>query len=201
MSATFNKLAFEALFLGALERLAASEKVSKETLRDLSRDLLEATHATGDVGYLNRLLPILSPMNKKTAIVFFKHFAGFSFDETSRVFTKKSKKRYDAAHAATVEFLADPHNNIWTWAERHIEVQVKPFTFDSLADGVKHIMDKAQKAGLSQSDVVRAAIKNGLTVDTLLAVIGEVGGYEIKVDGETPQAAQTVADKVGEALM
>ena len=97
---SFDKIAFEVAFASALVRLAASEKVTKEDLKTLSRSVLEAWHATGNVSYANKLLAVLSPVNKKTCVVFFRHFSGFSFDEVQGMFTGKSKKRYSNKKAS-----------------------------------------------------------------------------------------------------
>lgn len=178
----FDKLTFEASFADALVRLAASEKVTKEDLKNLSRSVLEAWHATGQVVYANKLLMVLSPMNKKVAVVFFKRLSGYSYDETQGMFTKKSKKRYEDAHAECVEFLADPHNNIWTWAERHIEVTPKAFELDAITKYFNGAFKKAQGAGLSQSDVLRAVFKAGVEPGALVAAFNEMAFKDAEGD-------------------
>ena len=174
----FNQANFETSFVKSLERLANSERITKEELKVLSRSILEAVHATGDISYVNRLLLVLTPVNKKVTVFFFKHFAGFSFDDTLAAFTKKSKKRYDAAVALSDAFLADVNQNIWTWAERHIEVEQKPFTIETLEHTIKGMFTKAGNAGLSQTDVLRAMFKGGLEVDTMLTMLDELGYVE-----------------------
>ena len=72
----FDKNQFDAAYKANVEKLAASEKITKELLRSMSRDVLEAHHATGDVAYINGIIAVLSPMNKKVCILFFKEFSG-----------------------------------------------------------------------------------------------------------------------------
>ena len=188
----FDKAVFEAAFGIALIALASSEKVTKENLKKLSRTVLEAVHVTGDIGYVNRLIEVLTPVNKKTAIVYFKHFAGFSFDDALGIFTKKSKKRYDEANTLSNEFLEDPLNNIWTWAARNIVVEQRAFTLDVVTNNVKMYLQKAKDSGLSDKDVMRAIIKGGITADCILGIMDELGYDAVE---ETP------AEKVGPALM
>lgn len=192
MLKSFNKAAFEVAFGVSLIALAGSEKVTKAELQTLSRSVLEATHATEDHGYMNRLIQVLTPVNKKVAIAFLKHFSGFSFDDALGAFGKKSKKRYEAAHKLAMEFLEDPMNNIWSWAERNIEITQKEFSLADVTSATKRFIDKAKKANISQVDVLRAVIAGGLSIDDLIAVMGDMA------DVKVTEAPQENADKVVE---
>lgn len=189
----FDKSTFEKSFATAIEKLAVSESVTKRELRDLSRSVLEAWHATGNVVYANKLLGVLSPMNKKTAIVFFKHFSGFHFDDVMGAFDHKSKKRYDIAHADCVKFLTDPNNNIWSWAERHIEVSHKPFDVTSVEKYMTKAIKEAAGVGLSHTDLLKAVFKAGIDPACIIQVMDEMG-YEFDTEAEPNQP-------VGEALL
>lgn len=178
----FDRAVFEIAFVAAIAALTQSEAVTKKELKELSRSVLTAVHETGDIGYVNRLVNVLTPVNKKVARLFFKHFTGFSFDEVSLLFTKKSKKRYDGAFKHYVEFMADPNNNIWTWAEREINVEQKPYTEDILAKYLKGVM---ANRGMTQMQVLRATIAAGVTVESIIALMDEVG-YDVKVGEEQP---------------
>lgn len=171
----FNRELFVAAFTSSIESLAQSEHVTKRELMHLSRSVLEATHETGDIQFVNKLVAILTPVNKKVAIVFFRHFTGFSFDDKLMMFTKKSKKRYNESFAEYVLFMENPHNNIWTWAERNIEIEKKDFELNKVTEYVIQSMKKAQAQGLTQVDVMKAIIKAGITADTIIAIMGEVG--------------------------
>jgi len=173
----FDKNTFERAFNASLEKIANSEKVTKIELRDISRSVLQAWHATGNVIYVNRLLKVLTPINKKTAIVFFKHFGGFSFDDVMGEFTHKSKKRYDKAHAESVKFLENPNNNIWSWAERHIEVSHKPFDIASVEKYMTKAIKNAAGVGLSQVDLLKAVFKAGIDPQCIIEVMDSMG-YE-----------------------
>lgn len=175
MSALFNKQAFERNFTEALERITKSENITKHELKIVSRTMLEAWHITGNVHYVNRLLKVVTPVNKKALIVFAKHFGGFSYDEVLGEFTHKSKKRYESAHKLALEFLENPHNNLWTWAERHIEVAQKPFSIENVEKFIKQALTKGAGVGLSQIDILKAVFKAGIEPEAIVQVMDELG--------------------------
>lgn len=176
----FNKQLFDLAFQQALELLDGAERITKETLKDLSRTVLEAHHNTQDIGYVNRLVSVLTPMNKRTAILYFKAFTGFSFDQDTGLFGKKAKKNYDKALADSNEFLAEPHNNIWSWAERNVELEVKKLDLSKITVFIKGALKKAENEGLKQSDVLKAVFDAGVEVDSIIALMGEM--YNIDVE-------------------
>jgi hypothetical protein len=173
----FNRLQFEINFTASIDALQQSENVTKRELKVLSRSVLEAHHSTGDIVFINKLVSVLTPVNKKVAIIFFKAFSGFQWDDQNKVFTKKSKKGYDKAHTAYVEFMADPNNNIWSWAERNVEVEPKPFDVSKVTTFIKSALKKAE-----QRDVLKAVLDGGIDADTLFALIEELGMAEVNVE-------------------
>jgi len=165
----FNREAFAEAFAASIDSLLQSEQVTKRELKALSRTVLEATHETGDIAFVNRLIGVLTPVNRKVCIVYFKHFTGFSFDDKLGLFTKKSKKRYAKAFAEYVQFIAEPGNNVWTWAERNIEIEQKPFSVEKFGTYMKGALQKAHDDGVSNADVMRAIIKAGMDADSIIA--------------------------------
>lgn len=178
----FNRIRFEELFLASLEMLAGAEGVTKRELRDLSRTVLEATHETGDISYVNKVMGVLTPVNKRVAREFFVHFTGFHFDDKEMVFTKKSGKHYLDCKTAAMEFLADPNQNIWAWAERHIDVTVKPFDLKKVTKFVESALKKADKEGFSKADVLMAVVGAGFEIGDLISVLEKMGA-EVKAEG------------------
>lgn len=174
----FDRKVFEKTFNASIRKLTASEGISKDMLKALSRSVIEAHHATGNNGYINKLIAVLSPMNKKACIVFFKHFSGYHYDEEACLFVGKRKKRYDAAHKESMEFLQDPNNNLWSWAERHIEVEQKPFNPESFKASFKKSFEmnlqKARDNGISQSDMLKLVLQAGVEINTLIDLMGEM---------------------------
>src|SRR5690554_6185625 len=62
-----------------IEAVEASEKITRDILRDLSRDVLYALHEHGDIGFVNRVMAAkTTPINKKALRLFSKNSRGFS---------------------------------------------------------------------------------------------------------------------------
>ena len=170
MANQFDKKAFELAFNGAIKTLDKAETTVKEQVRALSRSVLEATHATGDVSYVNKMLRALTPMNRKTATLYFKDLLGFHFDDKLKEFTGKNKKAYDECHADAMEFLEDPLNNMWTWAERNVEVEKKTATLETLEKYVHNFIKKNQGV-YTNEEIAATILKAGVTVETLIVMM------------------------------
>lgn len=177
MSNQFNKEKFESAFAVSVEALRVSERTTKAELMALSRLVLEAVHATENIAYVNDLLAVLTPMNKQTAELYFAEFSGFHMWEGK--FSKKDKKNYDAVKQKALEFLADPLNNIWTWATRNVKVEPKEFDLSKVTKSMETFMKKADKENMSQADVLRAVFKAGFKLDALIVALSEVDGLSI----------------------
>ena len=166
----FDKNQFDASYKTNIEKLAASEKITKDLLRSMSREVLEAHHVTGDVCYINGLIAVLSPMNKKVCILFFKEFSGHLCNDEG-VFGKKDKKRYDEAHKKSFDGLEDPHFNVFSWAERNVEVERKPFTLGRLQQQMGSRVKKAEENKISHADIIRAMFANGIAIGEFMKVV------------------------------
>lgn len=123
---TTNNL--KATVYARLEAIAAAEKITRVELAALSREALMYVPESNDIDLVNRLLGVLTPMNRETAIQFFRHFLPWEVEETkdgefSR-FGKRMKKEKQVKRRmdAITEFLADEANTIWTWAGENLEV-------------------------------------------------------------------------------
>jgi hypothetical protein len=170
----FDRAAFESGFNGRIKILAKAEKLTKEGLRDLSRELLLITQETEDIGYVNRTLEVLSPANKRVCVLFFREFSGFLFSDESNTFVKKDKKRYDDIKAKAIAFLDDPHNNVWTWQERNVDIEAKPFDLTKVTAFATNVLKKAEKEGVSQVDVLNAFFAAGFKPEALMAVMDKM---------------------------
>lgn len=180
----FDKNVFEGKFKVSMGKLAQGEKTVREELNWASRAVLEALHSTENIGYVNQLIGVLTPVNRKAAIVFFKHFGGFHYDDATAMFTKKSKKRYDQAHRDAIAFLQDPNNNMFSWAQRHIEVEQKPFDPASFKRGFKNYIAKhlqqAKDNGLDQKELLAIMFEAGVEVDAIVDVMAKAGMVDVK---------------------
>lgn len=175
--AQFNSLAFVFTFDKVLDSLQQSEKITKATLLTLSRDLLLLLHTQntkqGDIGYINRVINVLTPVNRRAFLAFCKEFTGFILNEDGTMFLKKSKKHYEEVAERAIEWLNDPHNNIWTWSETRLTVEAVPTPFN--AEYVKKqtaaLLKKADKAGMSQAELMGAIFDAGFTIDSIMLML------------------------------
>lgn len=176
----FNKVAFDSRFNTRLNDLRSAEKVTKAALMDLSREVFVAFHATEDIDYINRILEVLTPVNKKVSIEFFKEFSGFKYDDKQGKFSGKDKKHYDEKKAATLAWLEDPLNNIWVWADRNIEIEKKEFDAERLKKQAASLLKKATDNGFQKADVFKALMESGVTEADLIGFIESLGFVEVK---------------------
>lgn len=167
----FNRAEFESGFDSRLKKLSNAEKITKETLRDMSRELLYVTQETEDIGYINRVVAVLAPVNRKVAILFFKEFSGFMWSDDEGKFSRKDKKKYDQIAAIATQQLDDPHFNLWTWADRNVDIEVKPFDLAKVTTFAASAIKKAEKDGISKAELLKAFIAGGFDADMLLAVM------------------------------
>lgn len=182
----FDHAAFQAKFEANILALQGAEKITKASLMVLSRDVLECLHTTEDVRPVNAVINSLTPVNKKVAVLFFQHFTGFKFDDTTSNFTSKNKAAYDAKRLLSASFLEDPLNNIWTWADREVVLTAKEFDIKEVTKATERFLKKAEKANLTQADVLRAVLAGGINLDTLMEILNAAT--------EAKQEADVVAD-------
>lgn len=153
----FNRMAFEATFDKRLTTLQNSEKISKAELQTLANETVEMTHVSGQIVYMNKVMAVLSPFNKRLAKTFFLYFTGYHFDETSALFDKKSPKRYPEALKRWNTFKEDPLNNIWTYS-RDVKVEHPPLTTGDVSKRISALWSAGHKANISNVDMLKAML-------------------------------------------
>lgn len=168
-----------------IEAVKAAEKVTKVELSALSRELLLYVPDTDDIDMVNRLVGVLTPMNRSTAILFFKHFLPFEQEEDKQGnhsrFGKKLAKAKAVARKeeAIAKFLADEANDIWSWAAANVTLEYNQKDWASLI--VKDIQkalkgekkDNGETPPLSMDEVIQAVLKAGVDVETMLLMAAE----------------------------
>jgi hypothetical protein len=158
-----------------IEAVAHAEKITKVELGHLSREMVEyiTINESPDVATLNRLLGVLSPMNYKTATLYFAEFVPHKWDEEGNVFgarikgDKKIKEFQDKARL----FLNNEDNNIWTWAAANLKVEKKPKDY---LNKITKLVEKAledEDEGADMEDVILAVFAGGVDVKAMLDVI------------------------------
>ena len=176
----FNRGSFEVAFAQALDALGQAESITRRELRDVSRSILTAIHCTEDSAFLNRLIGVLTPVNKRTMVLFLKHFSGFHYDEKIEMFTKKNKPTYEKAAIAASEFLSDPNQNVWTWSNKlKVEHEKEPYDVAVVTKYISNALKKAKENGATQAQVFKAILEGGLTMDTVLDMMDELGYAEV----------------------
>lgn len=178
----FDLKRFEELFLASLEMLSGAEGVTKRELRDISRNVLEALHETGQIAYVNQVTAVLSPVNKLAWREFCDEFVGFYFDDDAGVYTKKASKVYLDAKERAMEFLADPHQNIWTWFERERKIVKSVFTLDKVTKFVTNSIKKGDKEGFGKADILMACVGAGFEIADLISTLEKMGAH-VKAEG------------------
>lgn len=191
--AKMNKQQFEAGFAPMLERVAGAERVTKAELKEWCNHIVQAMHDFGNIDYMNKLIKVLTPMNKRVVLEFFKHFTGYHLNTDEGIFDKKSKKRYIEALGNWERFSQDPLNNVWTWAERHIQIDVKPFTVEDVAKRASSLWKSAHAANISNSQIIQSILlakdANGKLAFSLDDVVQALQSLDVEVAAETHQGS------------
>ncbi len=161
-----------------LDAIASAEKITRVELSILSRDALTYVMESHDIELVNRLIGVLTPVNRKVSILYFSHFLPWNVEKTDDNFSrfgkmmdkpKQLKKRADLI----IDWLAVDTNDIWVWAEDNIEVEQKQV---DLAAGLEKALvqamegvdtDKSHGEALSKLDVL-AVVMRHITADEML---------------------------------
>lgn len=160
--------------LERIEAIASAEKVTKAELGAISRDILTYIHVEGsnDIACVNRLLQVLTPMNKRTAVLFFQHFLPFTFDTSEQAFGKKIKgaKVTTAKHDDSLAFLSTDQT-IWDWAALNVKLEKKPVDYGKkIASDVRKALEDDEN-GITPAEVLKAVLAGGITEADLLGML------------------------------
>lgn len=190
---TTNNL--KAVVYGRLEAIAAAEKITRAELAALSRELLIYVPETHDIAIVNRLIGVLTPMNKKVSIMYFTHFLPWEVERDSDgnfvSFGKMMKKEKQVKRRmdAITEWLADEDNTMWTWAETNVDLTKKKDFRAMIAKAIEKALQGDEKSGteaLTMAQVVETFFEAGVEVDDLLAGIDQ--HQEATADEQPPLA-------------
>lgn len=182
-------MSIERDLLAKVSKLGKTESVSKRLLSELSRSIL-AYHLGGghDVRIVNKLFTVLSPMNFKTARLYFRNFLPYKFNEETNQFgglILKEAKR-ENLYLAIGSFLNDQENDIWSWSEEHIKVEQKPVNY---ASKVTASIKKALEHQVDKGDILKAVLDGGLSMEDLIKGLEAIANDPNKFDDQLPIAA------------
>lgn len=162
----------------------------KQEMGIVSRDLLIYIRENGDIDAVNRLMSVLTPINKDKAKQYFNHFLPYTWEMKASRFGSKSKNQDVVSKKEKLadEFLADKNANIWTWvAEQGGAPVAKPKEYEKKIEALvkKAIEDKEEHIPVSV--VIRAIIKAGASMseimEALMPVVEEHKEVEVKKAG------------------
>lgn len=172
------------ILLARIDSIATAEKVTKKELGLLSRELLTyiVLDDSNDIDMVNRLIGVLSPVNKRVAVLFFDHFlpfkAEFDGEGKRKVFVRfggkeKGERKLSRYADNVTSFLEDEYNNIWTWQASHVDVDKVPDYNKSIQNAVKKALSDSEN-GLSQTEVLNAVFAGGIEIDAVIAVLNSM---------------------------
>ncbi len=161
-----------------LEEFLGAEKITRDTLKQLSRDLLVYVPDSHDVDIVNRLITGATPVNRKALIMFFKEFLPWEAEMNGDEFSRFGKmiqgdKKVAKKMASISEFLEDENNNFWTWAERHVKVDKVPDYLAQVERAIENALKGNEKKDVAPANPVEVAftVLHKLTPDQLMAAI------------------------------
>lgn len=187
--------------LARLEAIASAEKITRAELAALSRELLIYVPDTQDIGIVNRLLGVLTPVNKRAAILYFGHFLPWEkendADGNFARFGKKmlGEKKIKRKEQAIADWLGDESNTIWTWADDNIQMDKKKDFKGGIIRAVKQALagdEKTDTPALDPMEVMQAIFEGGMTLEAMLAAVekrqAEMAAAQEQADGVKDEA-------------
>ncbi|MAQ19377.1 MAG: hypothetical protein CMN30_31830 [Sandaracinus sp.] len=162
---------------GLIDEIAAAEKITRKKLSILSRDILLYVMESHDIDSVNRLLGVLTPMNKRAAILYFGHFLPWTQEKDKQdVFQRfgkmvKGERKVKAKADAITEWLSDPENNIWLWVEDNVKVDKKKDFAAGVKRAIKQALEgdeKTESEPLTPSQILEAVFESGIGLEDML---------------------------------
>lgn len=172
----------------AFEAIAAAEKITRVKLAELSRDLLVYVPETDDIDIVNRLLGVLTPMNRETAIMFFSYFLPWDVEHDKEGTFQRFGKRTKGERSVKKKLdeisvhLKDEKFSIWTWAKDNVKIDKKRDFKGTIKRAIHNALDgdeKTDTAALSINEIFDAILDGGLTLDEMLqAASGKINAMK-----------------------
>lgn len=167
----FNKDLFTRDFKGRIAKLEAAENTTRVELRELGNGVLHMVHEHGNIVFANDLLNAkMTSINKRAMKLFLQYFTGFHYDEATKLFTKKNKRVYDQRMAECMELLSDPTFDFWSWSDREVTVEAKPFDPSRVTKYLEQQMKKAS-GELGEVEAAKVLAQAVLNVPNFMEVL------------------------------
>jgi hypothetical protein len=165
--------------------LSVSEKITRTELAGCATELLRyySEHLSTDIGAVNRLLAVLTPFNRRMAVLFFANFLPWKYDDDKGIFTTmKGNKQRDKCFTACHDFLRSG-KTIWDWSA-NIQTEIKPADWSGRLSGTvskaisETIMVKGEEVEnttrMTPSEVIKAVLAGGVRIMDILAAMNEM---------------------------
>lgn len=184
-----------------LETLAEAEKITRVTLREISRDALLYVLDSNDIDYINRVIGVCSPVNRLAAIEYFSEFLPWQVEKDKEKkfirFSKKMKgKKVPQARAKISDWLSVEEHDIWHWSkDKFGKLPSKdlrtPITkaINTALEGQDETDRREASNPLSLMDVVQAIMESDLDMTEMLE-----GFHKVQIASEE-EAAQVMGQK------
>jgi hypothetical protein len=160
-----------------LEDIANAEKITRVELGALSRELLIYVPDTNDIDIVNRLLGVVTNMNRRGLILYFQHFLPWNVEKDAEGnfsrFGKKLEgdKKVAKRMALIEEWLKDESNTFWVWSDANINLKQKDL-FAPIGRAINKALEGDEKTNtpaLSPVEVVAAIFGSNLTLADMIA--------------------------------
>lgn len=178
ITATLNEVQLAEI----IKSVTAAERITKEGLSKLSRELLARCYETGDITLINDLMGAcpdtgkfrLTPINWRIAAQYFNHFVAFTSNYESDVqkfavkgegnrvalvFNKKSKQKYTVKLPLVEAWLADEANDLWSWSDGAVMEVKAPDYLKNIANDINKAMDE-EKGNLDSMTILAGIVDN-----------------------------------------
>jgi hypothetical protein len=179
-----------------ITNVTQAERITKAGLSSLSRELLAWAWENGTIEPINDLMGLdengkhrLTPLNWRTAAMYFNTFVAFTSNYESQVekyvqnpsgarpvlaFNKKSKAKYNRLLPTVIAWLADSANDLWLWSDQNVVMQDK--VVDTMALAIKAIVKAMNddENGYTMGDIIaQVQMEEGVTVNLARTVEAE----------------------------
>lgn len=150
--------------------LAKSEKITRKVLAEVANELLLYVPGSNDIDAVNRLVAVLTPVNKQAAILFFKSMLQWSFVDGVFTTIQKGERTVSAKNERRLAFIKS-EETFWSWVDDNTTIEAKPKDFQN---DIVNLIKRATKDGdyqISHAQVIQSVLASGITIQEVLTMV------------------------------
>ena len=165
--------------MARLDAIANAEKITRAELGHLSREALIYVMDTQDIDFINRLLGVLTKVNRKACIEYFTMFLPWEHENDKegnfQRFGKKmlGEKKLAKRRAAMDAWLAVETNDLWVWVDLHLTVETKKPDFKArVSSSIKKALEGDEEKDappLTALELLVAIFDGGFKLEDMLS--------------------------------